>query len=159
MSSPIRVGFIGLSKSGWASIALAPTLLNNRDKYDLVAISTTSSLSATESAEKYSATVGHPVKAYYGDSEQVANDPNVDLVAIAVRAPFHHATIVPVLEAGKDIFVEWPVGANLNQTLNIAQRAAQKKIRTLVGLQGRQSTVIRKVGNSGTLPLFCARLK
>lgn len=144
MSSLIRVGFVGLSKSGWASIALAPTLLKNKDTYDLVAVSTRSASSAEESAEKCSAVVGHPVKAYHGNSDQIANDPNVDLVVIAVKAPSHHATILPVIEAGKDVFIEWPAGANLNETIDIAQRAAQKKIRSIVGLQGRHSVVIEK---------------
>jgi predicted dehydrogenase len=46
--APIRVGFIGLSKSGWARRAHLPYLANS-DKYQIVAVQTRSLESAKES--------------------------------------------------------------------------------------------------------------
>ena len=46
--APIRIGFIGLSKSGWATRAHHP-YLKNTDKYQIVAIQNSSVESAKES--------------------------------------------------------------------------------------------------------------
>lgn len=67
------------------------------------------------------------------------------LVGVAVKAPDHLNALMPVIEAGKDIFVEWPAGAGLEQTKMIADAARKKGTRTFIGLQGRHSLVIRKV--------------
>jgi len=144
-SSPIQVGFIGLSKTGWASTALAPSMLQFKDKYALKAVSTSSPESASASAEKYTNELGYPVKAYHGDASQIANDSGVGLVVVSVKAPLHRALVLPAIEAGKDVFIEWPAGANLKETTEIADAARQKGVKTIVGLQGRHSPVITKV--------------
>jgi len=145
--SPIKVGFVGLSSAGWASVALAPSLLRPSlaSSYTLTAVSTTSSDSADASAKKYSESVGHPVKAFHGDTSHIASDPDVDLVVIAVKAPSHQAAMLPVIEAGKDVFIEWPAGVGLQGSSLIAEAARKKGVRTMVGLQGRHSPVFKKV--------------
>lgn len=149
-SSPkIKVGFVGLSSAaGWASEALAPSLLvpSVREKYDIVAVSTTSEATAKASAEKYSETIGHPLKTYYGDVFQIASDPDVDLVAVAVKAPYHKEIVLKVIEAKKDFFIEWPAGSSTKETEEIAEAARKQGVRSLVGLQGRHAAVIDKVG-------------
>jgi predicted dehydrogenase len=142
---PIHVGFVGLSKTGWASSALAPAMFMLKDKYTLVAVSTSSPESASASAEKYTKDLGYLVKSYHGDTSRVAGDPGVGLVAVAVRAVNHRAAVLPAIEAGKDIFIEWPAGANLKETTEIEEAARRKGIRTMVGLQSRHSPVITKV--------------
>jgi predicted dehydrogenase len=146
MSSPIKVGFVGLSSTGWASIALAPALLQPglSSSFTLTAVSTSSAASASASAKKYSDQVGHPVKPYHGDTSQIANDPDVDLVAVAIKAPLHKAALLPAIEAGKDVFVEWPAGVGLRESIEIAEAAEKKGIKTMVGLQGRHSPVVKK---------------
>ena len=145
MPSPINVGFIGLSKSGWASNALAAPLVKT-GKYKIVAVSTSRAESAAASAEAQSAAGGgHTVKPYHGDTSQIANDPDVQLVAVSVRGPEHQAATLPVIEAGKDLFIEWPAGHNLEVTKELAAKAKAKGIRTIVGLQGRQSPAVLKV--------------
>ncbi|KAK7462949.1 hypothetical protein VKT23_007530 [Stygiomarasmius scandens] len=142
--SPIKVGFVGLSKSGWASSTLATPLLQS-DKYTLTAVSTSSKESAEASAAKYSEITGREVKAYYGNTDQIANDPNVDFVAIAVKAPLHKEVLMPVIEAGKDFFIEWPAGKNTEETIQFAEAAKTKGVRSIVGLQGWQAPVIKKI--------------
>ncbi|KAF5368996.1 hypothetical protein D9758_002840 [Tetrapyrgos nigripes] len=140
----INIGFIGLSKSGWASTALAPPLLRN-DKYALKAVSTTSKESAEASAANYSKLSGYEVKPYHGRTDQIANDPDVGLVAVAVNVRLHKETLTPVLEAGKDFFVEWPAGKNTAETIEFAKTAKAKGLRSIVGLQGWQAPAIKKV--------------
>ncbi|KAJ7138252.1 oxidoreductase [Mycena epipterygia] len=145
-SNPLRVGFVGLSSSGWASMALGPALLHPSlaSKYSLTAISTTSEASASASAKKHS-TETRPVKAFHGDTAGIAKDPEVDFVIVAVRAPAHKEAILPIIAAGKDFFIEWPAGMNLKETTEIAQAAQLKGIKTIVGLQGRYTPVVRQI--------------
>ncbi|KII89163.1 hypothetical protein PLICRDRAFT_109205 [Plicaturopsis crispa FD-325 SS-3] len=143
--SPVKIGFVGLSRQGWASIAIVPNILKLSDKYTLTALSTTSANSATESAKTYSELTGHEVLPFYGDTAKIAADPNVDMVAIAVKTPYHRETTLPAIAAGKDVFIEWPAGSSLQQCAEIASAAATKGVRTLVGLQGRQSNTILKI--------------
>ncbi|KAF8965735.1 NAD-binding Rossmann fold oxidoreductase [Flammula alnicola] len=156
MSSPIKVGFIGLSAKGWAASALGPSLIQPsvQEKFKLIAISTTSEASANVSAEKYGALVGHEIKAYHGDSSQIAGDPDLDLVFVSVKAPLHKQVVLPVIEAKKNFFVEWPAGANSKETLEIAEAAKKNGVKSIVGLQGRNSPTVKKVKeliNSGAI--------
>lgn len=147
--APTRVGFIGLSTKGWAASALVDPLFDPllSSAYSLTALCTTSEASALVAAEKYATLAGHPVKAYYGEDgpRAIANDPNVDLVAVSVRMPEHYKTVLPAIEAGKDVFVEWTVGNGYEETLKIAEAAKRKGVRVLVGAQSIQHASLRKV--------------
>ncbi|KAK7017555.1 transcription regulator gal80 [Paramarasmius palmivorus] len=145
--SPIKLGFVGLSARGWAATTLAQPLFEEplSSKYILTAVSTTNPTSANASAEKYSKVVSGTVKPYYGSTEQIANDPNVDMVAISVRTPAHVDAALPVLQAKKNLFIEWPAGSLLASTTKIADAAKQNGVRTLVGFQTRQAAYVRKV--------------
>jgi len=147
MSTPIKVGFVGLSAQGWAADTLAPALLHPRLKgvYDLVAISTTSEASAQASANKYSEKVGHPIKAYHGDSSKIASDPDIDLVAVSVKAPLHKEVVIPIIEAKKNYFLEWPAGRSTEETKAIAEATRKNGVKSIIGLQGRHSSTILKV--------------
>lgn len=147
--APVRVGFIGLSTKGWAAAALVPPLFDPllSSSYTLTALCTTSEGSATETAKKFSELAGHPVKAYYGDDgiRAIANDPDVDLVAVSVKIPDHYKTVMPAIEAGKDIYIEWSVGNGYKETVEIAEAAKRKGVRVLVGAQGIQNSSLQKV--------------
>jgi predicted dehydrogenase len=153
---PIKVGFVGLSATGWGSIAHAPALLRPSlsSSYTLTAVSTTSEASASASAKKYSEVVGHPVKPFHGDTSKIASDPDVDLVAVAVKAMSHEDAVLPAIEAGKDVFVEWPAGVGLKGVSVIAEAARKKGVRAMVGLQGRQAPIVKKVKLPLRLPVM-----
>ncbi|KAH7904664.1 hypothetical protein BJ138DRAFT_1166145 [Hygrophoropsis aurantiaca] len=147
-SRPIKVGVVGLSTnpSSWAHSFLSPALRHAQlaQKYSLVAVSTTSDASAKASAKEQSDSLGRLVKAYSGSTSHIAQDPDVDLVLVAVKAPYHKSAALPAINAGKDCFVEWPVGRNLSETIELAEAARRHRVRTIVGLQGRQSIVLLK---------------
>jgi predicted dehydrogenase len=136
---PIGVGIIGLSTSGWASQAHVGGLAPLKGKIELKALSTRSAESAEAAGQ------AHGVKAYHGDPSQIANDPNVDLVVVAVNVGGHRDAVWPAIEAGKDVFVEWPLGVDYQEAREIADFAEQKGVRTMVGLQARQSPAVKKV--------------
>jgi predicted dehydrogenase len=61
-----------------------------------------------------------------------------------VKVPGHYDAIKPALEAGKDVFSEWPLARTLADAEEFVQLAKKKNVRTLVGLQARQSPAILK---------------
>jgi len=146
--SPLKVGFIGLSSKGWASDVLAPALTQPslRGTYDLVAVSTTTQASSQISADNYSKIVGHPIKAYYGDSSKIASDPDVDVVGVAVRVTSHRDVVLPVIAAKKNFWLEWPAGRNTAETKEMAEAARKNGVNSIIGFQGRYTATLRKVG-------------
>jgi predicted dehydrogenase len=66
--APVRVGIIGLSKTGWASYAHLPYLLSpsGREKYQIVAVCNSSAQSAREAIELHK--LPKSTRAY-GDAE------------------------------------------------------------------------------------------
>ncbi|KAG9223628.1 hypothetical protein CCMSSC00406_0008511 [Pleurotus cornucopiae] len=145
---PIRVGFIGLSSTGWAAHALFPSLRapSVRDLYTITALCTSSPTSAAAAAANYGQLIGSPIKHFHGPdgTKQLASDPDVDLVVVSVKAPSHRTPVLAAISAGKDVFAEWPIGTSLEQMEEIEQRAKDKGVTVVVGLQGRQSVAIAK---------------
>ncbi|KAF2496888.1 NAD(P)-binding protein [Lophium mytilinum] len=144
MSNPIRIGLVGLSKGNymggsWAATAHHPYLTTS-PHYKITALQN----SSTASAKAAASTFGLPDVACYGDPSSIANDPNVDLVAVSVKVPEHYKLIEPALRAGKAVFSEWPLAANLADAEALTALAAEMKAKTIVGLQGRQSPAVRK---------------
>jgi predicted dehydrogenase len=72
------------------------------------------------------------------------NDPNVDIVVVSVKTPEHYRLAKPALDAKKDVFVEWPLGANLKQAEELTALAKAQKVRHVIGLQGRQNSSVLK---------------
>ncbi|PPR05202.1 hypothetical protein CVT24_010302 [Panaeolus cyanescens] len=146
-SAPIKVGFVGLSANGWAATSLGPALLDPSLKgvYELKAVSTSNADSAAASAAKHSDLTGSSVKPYHGSTSAIAEDENVDLVAISVKAPLHRDAVLPVIQKGKNFFLEWPAGKSLQETEEIRAAAQKKGVKTFIGLQARVSPVVQKV--------------
>ncbi len=148
--APIRLGVIGLSaKGGWASTDLIPPIFDPllADKYILTALCTSTPQSAAEAASKYSKQAGRTVKVYHGTQGQmdIARDPEVDMVVVSVKVPDHYAAVLPAVDAGKMVFVEWAPGRNLDETVRIAEAAKAKGVRSMVGTQGVHAAYVRKV--------------
>jgi predicted dehydrogenase len=141
----INVGIVGLSASdaAWVSRSHASALQKPplSETYRLIAVATTSKETALASAERWAVS---PAKAYTLASQLVA-DPDVDLAVIGVKLPLHYELALPLLEAGKDVFVEWPLATTLDQVAGLQGAARRGGGRTLVGLQARASPVILKV--------------
>jgi predicted dehydrogenase len=139
MSSRINVGFIGLSSKGhWASKAHAPYLTNS-SIYTIKALANSSIESSKSAAEAFG------IDKYYATSEELAQDPDIDTVVVSVKVPLHKRLIMPALLQGKNAIVEWPLGRNLEEAEELTQLARSKGVKTMVGLQARQSSVVKKI--------------
>lgn len=74
--------------------------------------------------------------------KDIARDDNVDLIVVSVKAALHHATIVPAILAGKDIYVEWPLAATVTEATELYELSLKHNTKlAIVGLQGRSSVI------------------
>jgi predicted dehydrogenase len=156
--APIRVGLVGLSGTAtvypgpgsWASVSHLPSILNSPD-YELVALANSSVESAKKAISLHKLSTS--IKAY-GSSEELAKDPDVDLVVVSVNVAKHYAATKPALLAKKDVFVEWPLGVNSSEAAELTQLAQQNGVKTAVIIQGRAmplTTALKKIVNSGEI--------
>ena len=133
MASRLRVGLIGANvNNGWSPRAHLPALLALPD-VELVAVCTAHEATAKESAERFGAPMA------FHDHHEMLKRSDIDVVGVSVRVPLHHRLTMDALEAGKHVYTEWPLGANLDEAEEMAALARQKGLHTMVGLQGRCS--------------------
>ncbi|KAL8768186.1 MAG: hypothetical protein Q9209_005494 [Squamulea sp. 1 TL-2023] len=152
---PIRLGIIGLSANtqAWATMAhLAPIKDGGplSSHYKLTALSTSSLETAKAAAKAH----GLPEEKGYSNPEDIANDPNVDMVVVSVKVTMHKQLTMPALKAGKDVFVEWPLGVGLQEAEEMAQMAKKMGVRNFVGLQARMQPAYvkaKEIVQSGVL--------
>lgn len=143
---PVRTAIIGLSSSttSWAASAHLPYLLSQRgrERFEIVALCNSSVKAARHAIKSYNLSPG--TKAY-GDPEQLAADPDVELVVNCTRVDLHYATILPSVRAGKSVYVEWPLAHNVQLAGELASAARQSGSRTVVGNQGRIAPVVLEI--------------
>jgi predicted dehydrogenase len=134
MPGKIRVGIVGATVtkggSGWGANAHVPALHALPD-YELKAVCTAHADTARASAAEFGAELA------FDNFEAMLANPDIDLVVVCVRVPGHHALVMQALEAGKNVFCEWPLGANLAEAQEMARLAKASSLRTAVGLQAQ----------------------
>jgi predicted dehydrogenase len=106
---------------------------------ELAALCTAHEETATESAREFG--VGQA----YHDHRRMLREADIDAVGVSVRVPSHHSLTMDALEAGKHVYTEWPLGANLGEAEEMAELARRKGVHTMVGLQGRCSPVFLRL--------------
>ncbi|MSQ42327.1 MAG: Gfo/Idh/MocA family oxidoreductase [Dehalococcoidia bacterium] len=135
----IRVGLIGANvNAGWGGSVHVRAIQALGD-YELTAVGTAHRETAEEAAKAFGA------KFAFHDNRELVNCPEVDLVTIAVRVPAHHEIALAALNAGKHVFCEWPLAANLREAEEIAALARAKGVRHIVGLQRRADPTFLEV--------------
>lgn len=145
--APIRTAIIGLSASAatsWASSAHLPYLLSplGRSKYQIVALCNSSAAAARASIAHFG--FDPASTRAYGDPAELAADPDVDLVVCSTRVDVHFDTVRPSVEAGKAVFVEWPLAQDLAKVRELVELSREKGGKGMVGLQGRLAVVVKR---------------
>jgi len=139
MTDKIRVGIVGATVtqggSGWGANAHVPALKALPD-YQLKAVCTSHEDTAKASAAAFGAERG-----FHRFSDMAAH-PEVDLIVVCVRVPGHRELVMAGLQAGKPVFCEWPLGANLAEAEEMAGLARRRSLKTIVGLQARSDPTI-----------------
>jgi predicted dehydrogenase len=137
--STLGVGIIGVNPAwGWAATAHIPAL-RALPNYEIRGLSSRSAESARVAGEAFG------IKAVFPDHEQLVIQPDIDVVAVTVKVPHHRELVSAALAAGKAVYCEWPLGRDLDEARAMAALAAEKGVRTVVGLQARQAPAIEFV--------------
>jgi predicted dehydrogenase len=149
MADKLKLGLVGADASGkgWGPAAHMPAL-RGIEQIELTALCTSRPESAAAAAKAYGID-----RAYYDINELVAQ-PDIDIISTVVRIPNHYQVVMAALNAGKHVYCEWPLGASLAETEEIATVARDKGVVTAIGLQGRHDptlTYIKELYDQGWL--------
>ncbi|MQF82825.1 Gfo/Idh/MocA family oxidoreductase [SAR202 cluster bacterium AD-802-E10_MRT_200m] len=133
MAQPLRVGLIG-AMGRWGPSAHIPAI-QNLPETELYAVCTAHADTAQSAAQKYN------VELAYSDDKVMNENQDIEAIAVSVRVPVHYALTKNALEAGKHVYCEWPLGADLKEAEDLAELARKVGAHTMVGLQRRASPV------------------
>src|SRR6266508_1334387 len=101
--SMLGVGSIGVNPVRvWASASLIPAL-RALPSYEIRALSAHSAESASTAGEVFG------VSAVFSDHEQLVIQPDIDVVAVTVKVPYHRELVGDALAAGKSVYSECPL--------------------------------------------------
>jgi Oxidoreductase family, NAD-binding Rossmann fold len=126
----LRISRIESSPGGWGRDAHIPAL-SALPEFEITAVCTSRQETADETAKHF----GFPHA--FADPYKMLQHPDVDLVSICVRVPFHHQLGMAALNAGKHLYCEWPLAATTEQAQQMRDLAVRKGVRHMVGLQAR----------------------
>lgn len=138
MERKLRVGVVGASPegAGWALQSHMPALAM-LPQYELTAVCTTRPESAAAAKAKYGA------RHAFHDIDTLLRETDLDLVSVVVKVPGHHDAVMKALDAGRNVYCEWPLGANLAEAEAMAAKARAKGVHAIVGLQARGDPSVR----------------
>jgi predicted dehydrogenase len=138
MMAKIRVGIIGANVHyGWGSSAHIPAL-KALPSFEITAVCTSRQETADETARRFD------IPLAFHEPARLIQHPEVDLVSICLRVPFHHQLGMAALEAGKHLFCEWPLAATTVQAGEMRDLAHRKSVCHVVGLQARGAPVLNR---------------
>ncbi len=133
----VRIAIAGANaERGWGRDAHLPAL-GGLEGFHIAAVSAREQALAEAAAPLFGA------ERAYGDTLAMLQDPDIDLVAVTVKVPEHRAIVLAALAAGKHVYCEWPLGADLAEAEEMAA-AVRPGTRAFVGLQGLFAPAIRQ---------------
>lgn len=128
----LKVGFIGLNPdSHWAAMAHLPALQSMPEKFTIVGVANSSLESSQRTAEALK--LPHA----FASAQDLVNSPEIDVVVITVKVPYHFELVSAALKAGKHVYCEWPLGNGLEEARQLTALAKQKGVVAVAGTQAR----------------------
>ena len=129
-SEKIKVGIIGLNPdSQWASKSHLPALQHLSSEFEIVGVAN----STYESAKNAATALQIPNA--FESTEALIQSPDIDLVVVTVKVPYHFSLVKAALEAGKHVYCEYPLGNGLEETQQLAALASKNNVVAVVGTQ------------------------
>lgn len=110
----LRWGILG---PGWIAARFVAAVHKHTEQ-KVIAVGSRSLSRAAEFAQR------HGIDATYGSYEELLADPQVDVVYVCTPHTEHLPNAIMVIEAGKHVLVEKPLGINAAQAREIAARSA-----------------------------------
>lgn len=146
--APIKIGLVGLSTSStatnWAVLAHLPYLQSDhgRNLYEIIALCNSSVESARKSVKHFG--LAESIKTY-GSPEDLAADPDVELVVCVVGVKSHYDVCLPAVKAGKHVYTELPFATNMKQMQELKDEADRVGVRTIMGCQGQAHPAVHLI--------------
>ena len=142
MNERVRVGIVGLNADrGWANTAHIPAFRALSEEIDVVGVANTNHTSAETAAKVFG------LKRAFDSVDSLIASPEVEVVAVCVKVSHHLDLVTKALEAGKNVYCEWPLGNGLAEAETLAQLAKRKQVVAVVGTQAVVSPEIQFVRN------------
>src|SRR5205809_4459045 len=136
----IRVGIIGANPDrGWAAQAHMPALKSLSHDFEITALSTSRRESADAAGKRFG------VRLAFDNHHDLVNSDAVDVVAVTVKVPYHLELATAALDAGRDVYCEWPLGNGLKEAETLAALAKKKGVLAVAGLQARSAPSVAYV--------------
>lgn len=133
----LRIGLVGANPDfGWGSGAHR-RVIERLPGFVLHGVCTTRRESAERAMREFGA--AHA----FTDAGELARHPDIDLVAICVKAPDHHAIARAALDAGKHVYCEWPLALTVAQADELATLAQARGLKAMIGLHLRGAPALR----------------
>ena len=130
MKDRIRVGIVGLkAERGWANAAHIPALRALSDDIEVVGVANTNQASAEAAVSAFG--LGRA----YDSVDSPRRVSGLDVVVVTVKVPHHLDLVTKVLEGGKNVYCEWPLGNGLAEAEQLAALAKRKQVVAVVGTQ------------------------
>ena len=134
----LRVGLVGANPDqSWAKLSHIPAI-NALPDVKLVAVATSNAKSARAAGEAFG------VEEFYASADELALSPNVEIVSVVVKVPYHRDIVLAALNAGKHVLCEWPLAKNVEEAEELAQRAETVPVHAGINLQSRMSPAARR---------------
>lgn len=125
-----KVGIVGLQPGrSWAARAHLPALRALEETFDIVGVANTNRSSAEAAAKA----TGLP-RAFTDVAELLAA-PEIDIVVVAMKVPYHFEIVKAAIGAGKHVYCEWPLGNGLAEAEELAALARAKGVLGVAGIQ------------------------
>lgn len=138
MKGHLRVGVIGANPNrSWAKDSHIPALRSLED-VQLAAVATTSRASADAAAAAFG------VRAAYDNPSALITSPDIDIVSVCVRVPYHRELVLAAVAAGKHVYCEWPLGRDLAEAAEMTAASRARGVHVVIGLQGRANPAARR---------------
>lgn len=127
-----KVGIVGLQPGrSWGAMAHVPALRALSDDFEIVGVANTSHASAQAAAA--ACAIPH---AFISVAELVGS-PEVDIVVVTVKVPHHFEIVAAAIQAGKQVYCEWPLGNGLAEAQEMTRLAHEKGVLGVVGTQAQ----------------------
>jgi predicted dehydrogenase len=136
----VRLGLIGAGSRG---NQLLDTFLDQKDA-QVVSVCDVDDKHAQETAEKIKKRAGGETPKTSREYREMLDDKNVDAVIIATPDHWHALPAIQAVMAGKDVYVEKPVGHNVAEGQAMIKAARKYDKVMAVGTQQRSSTHFQK---------------
>lgn len=129
-------GIVGAG--GWGGLAHIPALAA-LENYEVKAVTGTREESAQAAAEL------HGIGSYYTSTTEMAGQPGIDVVVVAVKVPEHDLLLREALKAGKHVYSEWPLARTTTEAEALLELAEEREVKHVVGLQTRGNPTVRYI--------------